>query len=115
MPSGIATSGRWRPACSPTSGCGPCCRCGSSTSSARAAVIAQFDRWFGGADDFLLVDASTGQVGERRYLRWRIRLTSTWWRPEAVRLVEQHAFVTGDGLLQGIDLLCSGYQSGGAS
>ena len=74
-----------------------------------AATTDRFRRWFGGEDDFEVVDASIGQVGPRLYLRWRVRMLPA---NDAIpgRLVEQHAFATVGERIEALDLLCSGFQ-----
>jgi hypothetical protein len=79
---------------------------------AGAEVIAdRFARWFGGTENFELVEAGAGQVGDRLHLHWRLRL-------QAERLgagwfvVEQHGYAdtADDGLLASLDLLCTGFR-----
>ena len=69
----------------------------------------KFRAWFGGEDDFEVVDASLGQVGTRLYARWRIRMTPSG-HPDQSRVAEQHVFTTGSDRIQTLDLLCSGFQ-----
>lgn len=71
-------------------------------------TVARFRYWFG-ADAFELVDASVGRIGERIYLRWRVR-TSPPADPAVLRIVEQHMFAAADDRIHSIDLLCSGFQ-----
>jgi hypothetical protein len=79
-----------------------------------AEVIADvFTQWFGGTDDFDLVEATVGEVGGRLRLHWRLRLRagrlgSGWFT------VEQHAYADTDasGRIARIDLLCTGYRPG---
>jgi hypothetical protein len=79
---------------------------------AGAEVIAgQFGCWFGGTQDFELVEAAVGEVGGRLHLRWRLRLRAErlgggWFT------VEQQAYADtgGDGRIAGLDLLCTGYR-----
>jgi hypothetical protein len=79
---------------------------------AGAEVIAgQFERWFGGTEDFELAEAAVGEIGGRLHLRWRLRLRaarlgSGWFT------VEQQAYAdTGDGgRIARLDLLCTGYR-----
>lgn len=74
-----------------------------------ATVAGQFETWFGGPDDFALLEASAGAVGAKRYLRWRIRLNPAG-SPERGRVAEQHLFTTGHDSIETIDLVCSGFQ-----
>jgi SnoaL-like domain len=82
---------------------------------AGAEVIAeQFVRWFGGTQDFELVEGTAGEVGDRLHLSWRLRLRAerlgTGWLT-----VEQQAYAdTGDdGRISRMDLLCTGYRPEG--
>ncbi|HEY1842375.1 MAG TPA: nuclear transport factor 2 family protein [Mycobacterium sp.] len=75
-----------------------------------ADTARQFEQWFGGADVFDVVDASIGQLGDRLYLRWRVRMQAPG-SPEAGRVVEQHAFATGGERIHALDLLCSGFHT----
>jgi hypothetical protein len=79
---------------------------------AGAEVIAgQFAGWFGGTEDFELVEAAVGEIGGRLHLHWRLRLRAerlgTGWFT-----VEQQAYAdTGeDGRIARLDLLCTGYR-----
>ena len=76
----------------------------------RTAVIAHLRRWFGGDDDFELLDGSVGAIGTRLHLRWRVRMTSTG-SVHASRTAEQHAFATVADSIETLDLLCSGFFS----
>jgi hypothetical protein len=78
---------------------------------AGAEVIAdRFARWFGGTEDFELVDAAAGEVGGRLHLHWRLRLRAerlgTGWFT-----VEQQIYADVDGgRIARLDLLCTGYR-----
>ncbi|MCX5043480.1 nuclear transport factor 2 family protein [Aldersonia sp. NBC_00410] len=71
-------------------------------------VVNRLNTWFGGDDDFEILDASIGQVGQRMYLRWRIRMHSA---DSGARIAEQHVFTRGEDRIVSLDLLCSGFQS----
>ena len=71
-------------------------------------ATAYFRRWFGGGDDFEVVDASIGQVGGKLYLRWRVRMQSP---TGAARIAEQHVFATVSDRIDALDLVCSGFQA----
>jgi len=79
-----------------------------------AEVIAGvFTHWFGGTEDFGLVEATVGEVGGRLHLHWRLRLRaerlgSGWFT------VEQQAYADTDesGRIARLDLLCTGYRPG---
>lgn len=87
---------------------------GPLTFDGAEAVVATFERWFGGGDAFELLDASVGQVGGRMYARWRVRLWPAG-DPSRARVAEQHVFTSGDEVIRAIDLLCSGFQPAGAA
>ena len=81
---------------------------GPITVTGAAAVRDRIAGWFGGADDFELVDAAIGQVGPRTYLRWRVRM----WNPiNGPRVAEQHVFTRGTDRFDALDLLCSGFHA----
>jgi hypothetical protein len=73
-------------------------------------IEATLRRWFGDVDDFDLVDAAVGEVGQRLHLRWRVRVRAArlgvgWF------VVEQQVYAdTGsDGRIAQLFLLCSGF------
>jgi hypothetical protein len=76
-----------------------------------AEVIAdRFARWFGNTEDFEFLESSTGQVGGRLHLYWRLRLRAErlgagWFT------VEQQAYAdtAEGGRITRLDLLCTGY------
>jgi hypothetical protein len=74
-------------------------------------VVARFRRWFGGPDDFEVVDATLGEVGPKLYMRWRVAMASASADGPA-RVAEQHLFATIDGSVVSLDLLCSGFSKG---
>lgn len=71
-------------------------------------TTATFRSWFGGVDDFDILDASLGQVGSRLYARWRARMWTPG-HPTQSRTAEQHVFTTGTVRIETLDLLCSGF------
>jgi hypothetical protein len=73
-------------------------------------ICAVFAGWFGDVDDYEVVDASVGQVGNRLQLRWRVRVRGPR-LGEGARLVEQQVYAeTGpSGRISGMRMLCSGY------
>ena len=81
---------------------------GVITMTGATAVRDRIAGWFGGADDFELVDAAIGQVGPRTYLRWRVRM----WNPiTGPRVAEQHVFTRGTDRFDALDLVCSGFHA----
>ena len=79
-----------------------------------AETARRFEKWFGGTDDFELVDRSIGQVRDRLYLRWRVQMRSAR-DPGDVRVAEQHVFATAADRITAMDLLCSGFRTGDVS
>jgi hypothetical protein len=75
------------------------------------AIAAQFACWFGDTEEFELVDAGIGEVGDRMHVHWRLRL-----RAERLGVgwftVEQQAYAktADDGRIARLDLLCTGYR-----
>ena len=73
-------------------------------------IAEQFARWFGSTQDFELVESTSGEVGNRLHMHWRLRLRAerlgTGWFT-----VEQQAYahVADSGRLAQLDLLCTGY------
>ena len=82
---------------------------------AGAETIAEvFTSWFGGTEDFDLVEATVGEVGGRLHLHWRLRIRAErlgagWFT------VEQQAYADTDdsGRIARLDLLCTGYRAEG--
>ena len=72
-------------------------------------TAAKFRAWFGGEDDFEVVDASLGQVGAKLYARWQVRLAAPGHSHES-RVAEQHVFISGTERVEALELLCSGFQ-----
>lgn len=78
------------------------------------AVTGAFRAWFGGAEEFELVEASVGEVGGLLHLAWRIRV-----RPapfdigEGWHLIEQQAYAETTSRIMQLDLLCSGFHPDG--
>lgn len=73
------------------------------------AITDRFRRWFGGPDDFEMLEASASDIGSKHYLRWRIRMVAGE-LPNQARVVEQHVYTTGTDAIETVDLLCSGFQ-----
>jgi hypothetical protein len=76
----------------------------------RDAVCGAFATWFGGFDEFEMLDASVGQVGARLQLRWRLHVRGGRLGSEDF-VVEQHCYAdTGpNGRIQHMALVCSGF------
>jgi SnoaL-like domain len=71
-------------------------------------AVALFRKWFGQDHTFEVIDAAIGQVGERLYMRWQVRI-GPFGDPSSFRLVEQHAFAAARERIEALDLLCSGF------
>jgi SnoaL-like protein len=73
-------------------------------------VTDAFRSWFGGADDFELVDATVGEIGGRLYLSWRIRVRpAPFGIGENWHVIEQHGYADATDSIETLDLLCSGF------
>ena len=85
---------------------------GPSEWQGRDAAAEVFRSWFGGADQYDVVDAAVGEVAGRLQLTWRIRV-----RPapfdigDGWHLIEQHAFADADAAIEALDLVCSGFRA----
>lgn len=75
-------------------------------------VAEAFSSWFGGADDFELVDATVGEVGGRLHLSWRIRVRpAPFGIGEGWHVIEQHGYADATDAIETLDLLCSGFRT----
>lgn len=73
-------------------------------------VAGAFRSWFGGADEFELVDATVGEVGGRLHLSWRARVRpAPFGIGEGWHLIEQQVYADATETIASIDLLCSGF------
>ncbi|WP_410872249.1 nuclear transport factor 2 family protein [Nocardia sp. A7] len=71
-------------------------------------AIARFRGWFGGPDDFTVVDSGRERIGDKLAMHWLVRMRPANGSP---RLADQRVFLTTDNdAITGIDLLCSGWQ-----
>jgi hypothetical protein len=72
-----------------------------------ADVIARLERWFGGEDDFELLESSAHRTGACYQLTWLVRMRNDAGRRQ---IVEQYAFARLEGeRIVSLDLLCSGF------
>jgi hypothetical protein len=78
-------------------------------------IVENLRIWFGGADEFELLDGSVGEVAGRPHVTWRLRLHPTPWGDDAWHVIEQHAYLQAGERIAAIDLLCSGFQPAGLS
>src|SRR5207248_2964485 len=78
----------------------------------REAVSEAFASWFGGAEDFELVDATVGEVGGRLHLSWRMRVRpAPFGIGDGWHVIEQQAYAVASETIDELDLLCSGFQA----
>lgn len=75
-------------------------------------VAAAFRSWFGGANDFEVVDATVGEIGGRLRLSWRIRVRpAPFGIGEGWHVIEQHGYADAADSIETLDLLCSGFHT----
>jgi len=74
------------------------------------AVCAAFTSFFGGMDEFEVLDATVGQVGDRLQLRWRVHVHGGRLGPDDF-VAEQQCYADAgpSGRLQFIVMVCSGF------
>lgn len=65
--------------------------------------------WFGGAEEFEVLDGTVGEVGGRPHVSWRLRLRPTPWGDDAWHIIEQQAYLRAGDRIDAVDLLCSGF------
>jgi hypothetical protein len=76
-------------------------------------IVESIRSWFGGADEFEVLDGTVGEIGGRLHVAWRLRLRPTPWGDHAWHVIEQHAYLRARERIDAIDLLCSGFQPDG--
>lgn len=72
----------------------------------RATAVGHLRRWFGDADDLVVVSAEASALPDRLSLSYRFRVheDGAWY------VVEQRAYcVVSEGRIRGMDLLCAGF------
>ena len=78
-------------------------------------VAEAFRSWFGGADQFEVVDATVGDVGGRLHLAWRIRLLPAPFDiGRGWHVIEQQGYADALRSIETMDMLCSGFHPDGA-
>jgi hypothetical protein len=75
-----------------------------------AQIVESLQGWFGGAEEFEVLDGTVGEVGGRLHVAWRLRLRPTPWGDDAWHVIEQQAYLRAGERIDSIDLLCSGFQ-----
>lgn len=73
-------------------------------------IVENLRIWFGGADEFEVLNGTVDEVGGRSHVTWRLRLHPTPWGDDAWHVIEQHAYLHAGERIASIDLLCSGFQ-----
>jgi len=76
-------------------------------------IVESLRTWFGGADEFEVLDGTVGEVGGRLHVAWRLRLHPTPWGDDAWHVIEQQIYLRASERIDAIDLLCSGFQPDG--
>jgi hypothetical protein len=74
------------------------------------AIVASVRGWFGGAEEFEVLDGTVGEVGGRMHLAWRLRMHPTPWGDDDWHVIEQQAYLQVGERIEAIDLVCSGFQ-----
>jgi hypothetical protein len=73
-------------------------------------IVESVRSWFGGAEEFEVLDATVSEVGGRLHLAWRLRLHPTPWGDDAWHVIEQQTYLRAGERIESVDLLCSGFQ-----
>jgi hypothetical protein len=73
-------------------------------------IVENLRGWFGGAEEFEVLDGTVGEVGGRLHVSWRLRMRPTPWGDDAWHVIEQQAYLQAVDRIASIDLLCSGFQ-----
>ena len=75
------------------------------------AVTEAFRSWFGEPNEFELVDATVGEVGQRLHLSWRLRVRpAPFGIGDGWHVIEQQAYADAGDAIASLELLCSGFQ-----
>jgi hypothetical protein len=72
-------------------------------------ITKSFQRWFGNAEEFEVLDGTVGDIGDRLRVAWRLRLHPTPRGDNDWHVVEQQAYLRVSERIDLIDLLCSGF------
>lgn len=73
-------------------------------------IVENLRTWFGGAEEFEVLDGTVGEVGGRLHVSWQLRLHPIPSGDDAWHVVEQQVFLQTRERINSIDLLCSGFQ-----
>ena len=81
-----------------------------------AGVAEVFNSWFGGAENFELIDATVGEVSGRLHLSWRLRVKpAPFGIGDGWHIIEQQVYADAGDTIRSLDLLCSGFHPEGAT
>jgi hypothetical protein len=79
---------------------------GLRTADDRASAASYFQKWFGDADELVLITSLVQPMHDRLHITYRFRAHEDQWY-----IVEQQAYcIVQDGHIKRIDLLCSGFR-----
>lgn len=73
-------------------------------------IVERIRNWFGGAEEFEVLDGTVGEVGGRMHVAWRLRMHPTPWGDDTWHVIEQQAYLHAGDRIDAIDLVCSGFQ-----
>ena len=59
-------------------------------------IVDNLQSWFGGAEEFEVVDGTVGEVGGRVHVSWRLRLRPTPWGDDTWHVIEQQAYLQAE-------------------
>jgi hypothetical protein len=68
-------------------------------------IVAAFEHWFGGAQEFEVLGGTVGEVGQRLSVAWRLRAHPTPRGDDRWHVIEQQAYVRTTDRIDAIDLL----------
>jgi len=79
---------------------------GLRTAGDRTSAAGYFQKWFGDADQLILIASLVQPMHDRLYITYRFRAHEDQWY-----IVEQQAYcIVQDGHIRQMDLLCSGFR-----
>lgn len=73
-------------------------------------ITERLRHWFGGAQEFEVLQGTVGEVGGRMYVAWRFRLHPTPKGDDRWHVIEQQAYLQAAERIGAMDLLCSGFR-----
>jgi hypothetical protein len=83
---------------------------GLATCDGAPEIVGRLSSWFGGAQEFEVLDGTVGEVGGRVHVSWRLRMHPTPWGDDAWHVIEQQAYLDAAERIDAMDLMCSGFQ-----